>query len=103
MSQIDGWKCRLPEDHDINGKLYPMVRVDEQTEVDYALYDELVEFKTFIFHDGSIAGRNQAMRIAESLQESGEAVRDLGLPGIVAIYPSVYHHIIERRRLEVCA
>lgn len=103
MSRIDSWKCRLPGDHNPDGKLYPMVRVDEQTEAEYALYDELAELKTFIFHDGSIAGRNQAERLAVSLFESSVAVRDLGLPGIVAIYPADCHKIIERRRMEICA
>lgn len=100
MSTIQRWKCRRPGD--IHGKLYPMVCVDEQTEADYAFDGDLMERKTFIFHDGSAAGRNQAEYIARCLHESGEAVRDLGLPGIVGIYSYAWEHVIyERRRLNV--
>lgn len=98
MSAILRWKCRRPGD--LDGKIYPMVCVDEQTEVEYAFYGDLMERKTFIFHDGSTAGRNQANYLAQCLHESGEAVRDLGLPGIVGIYSYADEHIIyERRRL----
>lgn len=98
MSSIMRWKCRMPGQ--LEGKVWPMVCVDEQTEAEYALYGDLTEFKTFIFHDGSVVGRNQANYLAQCLHDSGEAVRDLGLPGIVAIYNYAENHTIyERRRL----
>jgi len=103
MTVIDGWPCYLPGDTAQTGKIYPMVRVDEQTEAQYALYGEIGELKTFIYHNGSRAGKNAAMAIARSLAESGTAVRRLPTPGIVAIYPADCHEIIEQRALRPVA
>jgi hypothetical protein len=96
MSRILRWRCRLPGDR--NGPLWPMVCVDEQTEAEYALYGDLEQYKTYIYHDGSPQGRAQADAIALCLAAEGEAVRDLGQPGIVAIYSHYHGHRIYERR-----
>lgn len=103
MSRIDGWRCYLPGYSAQTGKKYPMVRVDEQTEAQYAMYGEIDELKTFIYHDGSLAGKNTAMAIARSLAESGRAVRKLPTPGIIAIYEAPCHEIVELRTLRSVA
>jgi hypothetical protein len=96
MSQIMRWECRLPGDSD--GRVWPMVCVDEQTEAEYQLYGDLPECKTYIFHDGSAEGRAQAEAIARGLEKDGEAVRHLGRRGIVAIYNYCpWHRIYEVR------
>lgn len=89
---IRRWKCRLPGDHE--GPVWPMVCVDWQSEAEYALYGDLPERKTYIFHDGSVHGRRQAEYLASCLDESGRAVRDLGRPGIVAIVRVCAQHVI---------
>jgi len=97
--EIRGWRCRLPMA--VNGPLYHMLSVDEATPVDYEFGDDdLPELKTFIFYDGSREGWLQAKHMALDLALYGEAVRYLGRPGIVAVYPGIRHTVYERRKLE---
>ncbi len=99
MTLIDGWFCRLPGDR--TGKIYPMVQVDEQTDEQYELYGPIEELKSWIYHDGSLAGRTTALRIARKLADTGTYVRNLPTPGIIAIYTGCRHEIIEQRTLRL--
>ncbi len=102
MTYISGWTCYLPGTGQ-TGKTYPMVCVDEQTDAQYEAYGPLDELQTYIYHDGSLSGKNTAMAIARSLAKSGKAIRKLPTPGIIAIYEADCHEIIEYRTLRSVA